>query len=87
MLARVDSHELSEWLAFDRLEPIDHAHRAEASNARLMALIASLVRKKGDPSVDWQDLMPRYGEEKRQQTWDEQLAMFEGLAAMWGDKK
>jgi len=75
----MSSRELAEWVAFDRLEPLDHAQRAEVSNARLLALIMNALRKKDDTAVEWQTLMPQYGEETREQTWQEQMAMFDSF--------
>lgn len=41
VLAELDSVELAEWRAFDRLSPIDHARRGEVSAGILAATLAA----------------------------------------------
>jgi hypothetical protein len=79
LLDRVSSAELTEWLAFDRVEPIG-AWRTDYNMAMLCALFANANRKKGSKPFKTVDFMPFLpdndpgGEMKA-------LAMFQMLAA------
>jgi hypothetical protein len=79
LLERVSSAELTEWLAFDRVEPIG-AWRGDYNFAMLAALYANANRKKGSKPFKTVDFMPVLpdndpgGEAKA-------LAMFQMLAA------
>ena len=60
MLARLDSAELAEWEAFDRLEPLDHGLRAELAAAIVAQTAANLHRGENaapyvldDFRIDW----------------------------------
>lgn len=60
MLARLDSAELAEWEAFDRLEPLDHGLRAELAAAIVTQTAANLHRGENaapyvldDFRIDW----------------------------------
>lgn len=81
LLAEIDSHELAEWQAFDRLEPIDHARRAELSKAIVAATVANGNRdsRTTDP-YHASDFMQDWGKEYRQH------AEAEGPAIPVGDK-
>jgi hypothetical protein len=41
LLAELDSRELAEWKAFDRLSPIDHVRRAEVSAGTVAAAVVA----------------------------------------------
>lgn len=75
----MSSAELTEWLAFDRVEPIG-AWRTDYNMAMLCALFANANRKKGSKPFKTVDFMPFLpdndpgGETKA-------LAMFQMLAA------
>jgi hypothetical protein len=62
----VTSHQLSEWEAYDRLEPIG-AWRADFRMAFLASLITNTVRqlygKKGAKMTSPTDFMPDWGDE------------------------
>lgn len=46
LLRSTDSAELAEWEAFDRLEPIDHARRAELSAGIVCKTLADIHSEK-----------------------------------------
>lgn len=57
MLDRLDSHELSEWIAFDGIEPIG-AWRTDYNSGMSCALFANSHRKSGSKPFKPQDFMP-----------------------------
>ncbi len=57
MLAKMSSEELSEWIAFDRLEPIGWA-RVDLVGGLLCSLIANQNRKRGSKAFKPGDFMP-----------------------------
>ena len=57
MLARMSSEELSEWMAFDRLEPIGWA-RVDLVGGLLCSLLANQHRKRGSKAFKPGDFMP-----------------------------
>ncbi len=72
---RLDSAELSEWLAFDRVEPIGDPWEHTAQTLSLQAnLLAS-----GGRRYTVRDFHPGYfGLEQDEQTGEEQLRQFDG---------
>ena len=67
MLAEMDSRELSAWRAFDLLEPIDHARRAELSSGILAALIHNSHCTKQHQCKPASHFMQQWGEIYREQ--------------------
>lgn len=65
LLSDLDSVELTEWMAFDRLSPIDTARRAELSAGIIAAATVAPHVSKGnrptaaDYTVDWADRWQR----------------------------
>ena len=62
-MERVDSRELSELEAYDRLEPIDHAMRAELSAGIVASTIANCNRGKDSDPFTAADFMQKWGDE------------------------
>jgi len=77
LLHEIDSHELAEWEAFDRIEPIDHAHRAELSAGILASTMCNIHRdhKSTDP-YSASDFMVQWDKPYRDevQEWEQQRA-------------
>ena len=65
LLEDIDSYELSEWEAYDRLEPIDHAMRAELSAGITASTIANCNRGKDSDPFTAADFMQKWGDEYR----------------------
>lgn len=58
-LQEVDSRELTKWIAYDRLHPLDHARRGEVS-AGIIAALLSVTGKRAsdfmsDYAAEWRD--------------------------------
>lgn len=82
MLARVDSDELTEWMAFDRLEPVGTA-RIEQQLAVLSAMFANAHRDpKKTGAFSAEDFLPRSPEER--QEFDQRRKLAEDLKAALG---
>jgi hypothetical protein len=67
LLAAIDSRELSEWQAYDRLEPLDHAARGELSAGIIASVLANTHRdpNKHEPYTA-ADFMQTWGKEWRE---------------------
>lgn len=52
LLSRIDSHELSEWLAYFRIEPLDDAHYHTA------LICSTLINLWSDKKVSPEDIFP-----------------------------
>lgn len=61
--ARIDSAELTEWMAYFELEPFGE-ERSDFRNALLCSLIANVFRGKGRRAKP-KDFMPRFDEEPK----------------------
>lgn len=59
LLSRIDSRELSEWMAFYKLEPWGD-ERADLRIAILASLYANANRKKGQAPFKPSDFIPRF---------------------------
>ena len=70
MLADIDSYELSEWEAYDRLEPLDHAMRAELSAGIVASTIANCNRGKDSDPFTASDFMQKWGDEYKDHSAD-----------------
>jgi hypothetical protein len=57
LLDRMDSKELSEWIAFDQCEPIGE-WRGDYRTGMLCAMTANMHRKPGGKAFDAKDFMP-----------------------------
>lgn len=84
LLARCDSRELTEWMAFEHIEPWGQQVE-EWRFARLMALVANVNRgSKNDPVAKPEDFMPdldgaiKRGRRPRQLSLEESVALGKG---------
>ncbi len=66
LLQRLDSAELAEWEAYDKLEPLDTARRIELAVAINTAMLANINRSKTTDAYQPPDFMKVYGEEYRE---------------------
>lgn len=79
--SRMSSKELSEWMAFDTIEPIASDWRADARHAFLCAHLAALQGVKDSEARMPRTYMPDWdGTIRQQQTQDEMLALVKSLA-------
>ncbi len=62
LLSRTSSAELTEWMAYDRLCPIDESWRADLRQGIHSALVANLNRSKGPPFIA-EDFIPEFDRE------------------------
>ena len=78
LLARISSRELSEWLAFYKVEPFGEK-RADLRAAVVAAAVANTARdpKKRKKPFTPADFMPRFERKRERQSWEEQLRMVE----------
>jgi hypothetical protein len=75
LLAEVDSRELSEWMAFDRLEPLPDGYFQAAVIASTVANTMGGGRRKWKPK----DFMPKTRTARRVQSAAEGLAIFNAM--------
>jgi len=92
LLDDLTSKQISEWEAFDRIEPIDSETRADYRNGILASLVANLAsqiyKKKGEKPKEFspKDFMPDYEDgdkttkESKSQSVEEQKRILMGLA-------
>lgn len=87
LLARVDSRELSEWMAFATLEPLGDA-RGDLQAAIVASTVANTARnpKKRRRPFAPAEFIPDFDRQRRQQTWQEQLAFVEMLNTAFGGR-
>jgi len=86
LLTRISSHELSEWMAYEQVQPFGDA-RADVHAGIVAATIANVNRdpKRQKKPFRPQDFMPRWEPEKRkEQTWEEQLEVVRMLHVAFG---
>lgn len=72
----MDSHELSEWVAFDAVEPIGGL-RGDINAALICTLLANINRKRGSKALKVEDFLlfrPDDPEDKLQQQGDAFIA-------------
>jgi hypothetical protein len=60
LLGEMDSHELSEWMAFDMVDPVG-GKRGDYQAATVASTIANANRGKGQRALHINDFMPEYG--------------------------
>jgi len=68
MLADIDSDELAEWEAYDRLEPLDDAARNELACAIVASTMANLHRDPNRDRYAAADFMQDWAKQWRDQT-------------------
>lgn len=71
MLAKMSSLELSEWIAFNELEPFG-SETQYLGHAITSTVIANVNRQKGKKAYVPEDFMPKF---KKPQTLEEQIMM------------
>jgi hypothetical protein len=64
----LSSEELSEWIAYNSIEPFSVAERIELMLASLMSLTANVNRRKGKKAFRPKDFMPRYDKAFKKQS-------------------
>lgn len=85
MLAELDSHELSEWMAFEQVYGPLGPERVDLLFAMLMATVANAApRRKGKSPATPKQFLPRWDQNRPQQTPEEQLALVYQLNAAFG---
>lgn len=72
--ARITSSELSEWMAYTRLEPLP-ADRAEYMAAVIATTFANAHRKKNARPFKLSDFLPQWDQPDRSQTPEQMLAI------------
>jgi len=75
MLTRIDSHELTEWMAYYTVEPFGE-NRADLRAGIISSTIANINRSKDRPAYKPLDFMPYAEKEKRQSLTDGLKAAF-----------
>ncbi len=65
MLSRMSSYELSEWQAFEKLEPFG-SEAGYVGHAIVAKTIADVNRGKDQKPYELSDFMPRYEEEEKE---------------------
>jgi len=78
LLARVDSRELAEWRAYERLEPFGE-WRADYRAAIVASVMANAFRGKESRAFTPEDFMPKFGEPKREPDWKAGRAIFDAM--------
>ena len=78
---------LTEWLAFDSMDPFGR-DRLDLGFAIVSSTIANVNRKKGSRRFSPEDFMPKFEKRtpRRRQGWREQLSMVEVLNTAFGGK-
>ncbi len=61
-MERIDSRELTEWMAYYRLEPFG-ADRLELMIAQLTAIVVNALRSKGTSPRKPEDFIPKFAED------------------------
>ena len=84
MLERIDSRELTEWMAYAQVEPFGE-ERADLRAGIVASTIANVWRSSGQKVLKPSDFMPKF-EPQRQLTNDELAAVFKGSALAFGGK-
>ena len=78
LLARIDSHELSEWLAYYQIEPFGET-RADMRAALIAMIMANIYRKKNQPPFNLGDFMFKF-EPSKPQSVEEMKAICKSIA-------
>lgn len=70
LLEELTSQEISEWIAYDKLEPIDIEYRQDLRfgilNSTIVNFFSSVFAKKGKTPKQWtpEDFMPKFEKKK-----------------------
>jgi hypothetical protein len=73
LLSRTDSHELTEWMAYEQIDPFGE-WRADWRAAMLASVMANIWRGKNTKATTPDDFMPEFGPRK-EQTWQDMRNM------------
>lgn len=66
MLEQMDGRELTEWHAYDRLEPIDHIRRQELAAATTSQTLGNIHRNQNHDRFKASDFMVEWGAAERE---------------------
>lgn len=79
---RMSSAELSEWMAYDSIEPIDHARRMELAAGIIASTLANCNLKRGAKAMRPSDFMADWdGSKARGQSQHEMMEIAKALSA------
>ena len=85
MLARMDSDELSEWLAYERITgPLDLGTRIDVNIAMLASATYNMRRGKGQPAKKVSDFLIKWETARQGQTPEQMLAIAAALNRRMG---
>ena len=79
LLARVDSRELAEWRAYERIEPFGEK-RADARAGMVASVMANAWKGKDQKAFTPEDFMPEYDKPQQAADWQAWRATFDMLA-------
>jgi hypothetical protein len=83
ILDGMDAAELTEWIAFSTIEPLD-ADRADIHAAQICSTTANVWRASDSKAIEVKDFIPDwYGEQKK----TDNFAAFKAWAIAMGSKK
>lgn len=88
LLARIDSRELSEWMAYYQLEPWG----TETEDLRTGLVTSAIYNVNRDPKKNRRPFSPedfvpkRVTEPREEQTWEEQARIFDMWGRVWQEK-
>lgn len=83
LLARMDSRELSEWMAYSQVEPFGE-ERADLRAALVAMTMANLWRGKDSKAFKLEDFVLKFGGPKEPLTPEQQLRAFERMVGRKG---
>lgn len=78
LLAETDSHELAEWMAFERVNGPLGGERSDFQAALIASTVVNAQRTKGSPIAQVSDFLPEW-DPKPPQTWEEQYDIVRAL--------
>lgn len=84
-MQRIDSRELTEWLAYDRISPIGQ-ERGDVQAASVALTVANFNRTRKEP-YSLSDFLPHYGEKPEPQTQEQISAALKQWAGMTNQKQ
>ena len=85
LLDRISSAELTEWMAYFKLEPFG-TEVDMLGHAITSATIANTNRAKGHKAFEPSDFMPDFEKESKSQSTEEMIQFAEYMTAMMGGK-
>lgn len=86
LLKKLDSKELSEWMAYSRIEPIGE-YRKDLRAGIIASVVANGIQSFGDKKgKDYkpEDFMPEFGEEKQEKSPEELKKKWENIVKAMG---